>query len=106
VFCSRGFGWHYPGSGQSVPARRKYLPGVRRLSDPATPAAADALTKQLAAGEDLYRRLSATIAQHFMKGHRFVHDLFRVGEKAPPRCKQRGYRFAISPRASTFLGPP
>jgi hypothetical protein len=52
--------------------------------DPATPAAADAVTKQLAAGEDLYRRLAAAIAQHFMKGHRFVHDVLRVEGKAPP----------------------
>jgi hypothetical protein len=50
--------------------------------DPATPAAADALTKQLAAGEDLYRRLAGTIAQHFMKGHRFVQDVLRVEQKA------------------------
>jgi hypothetical protein len=50
--------------------------------DPTTPAAADALTKQLAAGEDLYRRLATTIAQHFMKGHRFVHDLLRVDGRA------------------------
>jgi len=51
--------------------------------DAPTPAAADALSKQLAAGEAVYRRLTATIAQHFAKGHRFVHDLPKVDGKPP-----------------------
>jgi hypothetical protein len=52
--------------------------------DPATSGEADALSKQLAAGEDLYKRLAATVAQQFAKGHRFVHDLPRVAGRPSP----------------------
>src|SRR4029077_2733263 len=51
------------------------------FSDPTTPAAAAALSKQLAAGENLSRRFAAAIAQHLAKGHRFTHDLPKVERK-------------------------
>jgi hypothetical protein len=51
------------------------------FSDPTTPAAADALSKQLAAGEKLYGRFAATTAQHFARGHRFTHDLPKLEPK-------------------------
>jgi hypothetical protein len=52
------------------------------FSDPTTSAAAEAISRQLAAGENLYRRFAATTAQHFAKGHRFTHDLPKVEPKA------------------------
>jgi hypothetical protein len=41
---------------------------------PLTPEAAEALAKQRAAGEALFKRLAATIADQFRRGHRFVDD--------------------------------
>lgn len=38
-------------------------------------APSEARAKQVAVGEELYRRFAAMIAEHFRKGHRFVHDL-------------------------------
>jgi hypothetical protein len=54
------------------------------FKDPATPAAAEAVSKQLADGEALYKRLAASIADNFLRGHRFVHDLPKVEDKRPP----------------------
>jgi predicted DNA-binding protein len=51
------------------------------FSDPTTAAATNTLSKQLAAGENLYGRFAATIAHHFAKGHRFTHDLAKVEPK-------------------------
>lgn len=51
------------------------------FSDPTTPAATEALSKQLAAGETIYRRFAATTAHHFAKGHRFTQDLPKVERK-------------------------
>jgi hypothetical protein len=45
------------------------------FKQPATPDAAETLSQQRAAGEALYKRLAANVADHFLRGHRFVHDL-------------------------------
>ncbi|HEY5147851.1 MAG TPA: hypothetical protein VII82_13845 [Polyangiaceae bacterium] len=41
----------------------------------ATTEAAEALSRQRAAGESLFKRFAGNIAEHFRRGHRFVHDL-------------------------------
>ena len=41
----------------------------------ATTEAAEALSRQRAAGESLFRRFAGNVAEHFRRGHRFVHDL-------------------------------
>ena len=58
------------------------------FTDPTTSAAAEAVSKQLAAGDNLYRRFAATTAQHFARGHRFTHDLPKVERK--PATERRG----------------
>ena len=45
------------------------------LQERSTAASADALAKQRAAAEDVYRRFVARIAEQFRNGHRFIHDL-------------------------------
>jgi len=45
------------------------------FQEPATPEAAAALSKQRAAGESLFKRFAANVAEHFLRGHRFVQDL-------------------------------
>ena len=41
----------------------------------ATAEAAETRSTQRATGESLYQRFAATVAEHFRRGHRFVHDL-------------------------------
>ncbi len=45
------------------------------FTQPATPEAAELLSKQRASGEALYKRFAANVADQFLRGHRFVHDL-------------------------------
>ena len=45
------------------------------FTHPDTPEAAETLSQQRATGEAFYKRLAATVADHFRRGHRFVHDL-------------------------------
>jgi len=45
------------------------------FTQPASPEAAETLSRQRATGEALYKRLAATVADHFLRGHRFVNDL-------------------------------
>jgi hypothetical protein len=45
---------------------------------PKAPPASDpseAASRQLAAGESLYKKFVADLADHFKRGHRFIHDL-------------------------------
>jgi hypothetical protein len=50
------------------------------FKQPATPEAAEMLSRQRAAGEALYKRLAAAVADQFLRGHRFVHDLHNVND--------------------------
>jgi hypothetical protein len=45
------------------------------FKEPATAEAAETLSKQRAAGEAFYKRFAASVADQFLRGHRFVHDL-------------------------------
>lgn len=45
------------------------------FTPPATPEAAEALSKQRATGEAFFKRFMASVAEQFRRGHRFVHDL-------------------------------
>ena len=45
------------------------------LTHPDTPEGAETLSRQRATGEALYKRLASAVADHFRRGHRFVHDL-------------------------------
>jgi hypothetical protein len=45
------------------------------FKEPATPEAAETLSRQRATGEALFKRFAANVAAHFLRGHRFVHDL-------------------------------
>ena len=45
------------------------------FKEPATPEAAQALAQQRASGEGLYKRFAANVADQFLRGHRFIHDL-------------------------------
>jgi hypothetical protein len=45
------------------------------FNQPATPEAAERLSKQRASGEAFYKRFAAAIADRFRRGHRFVDDL-------------------------------
>ena len=45
------------------------------LTQPDTPEGANTLSQQRATGEAFYKKLAAAIADHFRRGHRFVHDL-------------------------------
>jgi hypothetical protein len=51
------------------------------FKQPATPEATEALSQQRATGEALYKRLAATVADQFLRGHRFVHDLPNVDDR-------------------------
>jgi hypothetical protein len=51
------------------------------FAQPATPEAAEALSRQRASGEALYKRFAANVADQFLRGHRFVQDL--AGLEAP-----------------------
>ena len=45
------------------------------FTHPDTPEGAETLSQQRATGEAFYKRLASAIADHFRRGHRFVHDL-------------------------------
>jgi hypothetical protein len=45
------------------------------FAEPTSPAAAAGVARQQDAGLSLYRRFAAGVADHFLGGHRFVHDL-------------------------------
>jgi hypothetical protein len=45
------------------------------FTHPDTPEGAETVSQQRATGEAFYKRLAAAIADHFRRGHRFVHDL-------------------------------
>ncbi len=45
------------------------------FTQPATPEAAEILSRQRASGEALYKRFAANVADQFLRGHRFVQDL-------------------------------
>jgi hypothetical protein len=53
------------------------------FSQPAT--AAEAIAKQRGAGEALYKRLVASVAEQFRRGHRFADDLPNVDDRRPDR---------------------
>ncbi len=46
---------------------------------------AEAIVKQRGAGEALYRRLAASVADQFRRGHRFADDLPNVDDRRPER---------------------
>jgi hypothetical protein len=50
---------------------------------PATPEAAEVVSNQRAAGEALYKRLAAAVADRFRRGHRFVDDFPNVDGGRP-----------------------
>jgi hypothetical protein len=50
------------------------------FKQPATPEAAEMLSQHRATGEAFYKRLAATVADEFLRGHRFVHDLPNVDD--------------------------
>jgi hypothetical protein len=39
-----------------------------------TPEGAQTVSRQRATGETLYKRVAAVVADHFLRGHRFIHD--------------------------------
>jgi hypothetical protein len=53
------------------------------FTPPATPEAAEAIAKQRGAGEALYKRLAASVADQFRRGHRFADDLPNVDDRRP-----------------------
>ena len=55
------------------------------FTQPATPEAAEALSRQRASGESLYKRFAASVADHFLRGHRFADDLPGLGDDRPER---------------------
>jgi hypothetical protein len=55
------------------------------FKQPATPEAAEMLSQHRATGEAFYKRLAATVADEFLRGHRFVHDLPKVDDRRPER---------------------
>ena len=48
---------------------------VSTFTQPASPEAAETLSRQRASGEALYKRFAANLADQFLRGHRFVQDL-------------------------------
>jgi hypothetical protein len=59
---------------------------------PDSPSATEALRQQRAAGEALYKRVASTIAERFINGHRFVHDMPNVeGSPREGAHKTRGH---------------
>jgi hypothetical protein len=57
------------------------------FTQPATPEAAEALSRQRASGEALYKRFAANVADQFLRGHRFVQDLAGL---EGPRSEREG----------------
>ena len=55
------------------------------FTQPATPQAAEALAKQQGAGEALYTRLAASVAEQFRRGHRFADALLNLGDRGSER---------------------
>jgi hypothetical protein len=55
------------------------------FAQPATPAAAEALTKQRGVGEAFYKRLAASVADQFRRGRRFADDLLGPGDGGKER---------------------
>jgi hypothetical protein len=55
------------------------------FTPPATPQAAEALSRQRASGESLYKGFVASVADHFLRGHRFADDLPGLGDRGPER---------------------
>jgi hypothetical protein len=55
------------------------------FKEPVTPEAAETLAKQRATGEALYKRLAATVADQFLRGHRLVHDLPNLDDRRSER---------------------
>jgi hypothetical protein len=51
----------------------------------ATPEAAEAIAKQRGAGEALYKRLAASVADQFRRGHRFADDLPNLDDPGSER---------------------
>jgi hypothetical protein len=49
------------------------------FKSPETPEAAQVLSRQRAGGEALFQRFAASVADHFLRGHRFGHDLPGLG---------------------------
>ena len=45
------------------------------FKQPDTPEGAETISRQRATGETLYKRVAAVVAEQFLRGHRFIHDL-------------------------------
>jgi hypothetical protein len=58
------------------------------VHQPATREAADAIAKQRGAGEALYKRLAASVADQFRRGHRFADDLPNVDDRRTERVEK------------------
>jgi len=58
------------------------------VHQPATSEAADAIAKQRGAGEALYKRLAASVADQFRRGHRFADDLPNVDDRRTERVEK------------------
>jgi hypothetical protein len=58
------------------------------FKDPTTPAATEAVSKQRADGEALYKKLAGKIAENFLLGHRLIQDLPKVGDKLSERIRK------------------
>jgi hypothetical protein len=50
---------------------------------PTSPEAAQAVSRQRASGDDLFRRFTMAVADQFQRGHRFVQDLPGLGGSQP-----------------------
>jgi hypothetical protein len=55
------------------------------FKQPDTPEGDETVSRQRATGETLYKRLAAAVADQFLRGHRFVHDLPGLGSSQSPR---------------------
>jgi hypothetical protein len=58
------------------------------VTQPATPQAAEAIAQQRGAGEALYKRLAASVADQFRRGHRFADDLPNIDDRRPEPVDQ------------------
>ncbi len=75
------------------------------FKSPETPEAAQALSRQRAGGEALFQRFAASVADHFLRGHRFGHDLPGLGPRAAaPARRAPRVRFAQAVRAPAPAG--
>jgi hypothetical protein len=45
------------------------------FTQPATPEAAETVSRQRTSGEALFKRFAANVADQFLRGHRFIQDL-------------------------------